>query len=83
MARAFKSKVVNGKIRAAVRGIRGQGQRGVLFPWNLYFKTGQPVMDILRDKHPAICNPDLSYPKGSSFEDYLENPDVVPLDISK
>ena len=47
-ARTFNSKFVNSKIRAAVRGIRGQGQSGVLFPGDVDTKTGRPVMEVLR-----------------------------------
>ena len=74
MARAFKSKVVNGKIRAEVRGIRGQGQRGVLFPGDLHYKTGQPVMDVLRYKHPVMRTQDLADQECSYFEEYEEDP---------
>ena len=82
-ARYLNSKVVNGKIRAAVQGIREQGKSKVLFPGDLDSKTDRPIMDVLRDKHPTMRTPDLSEPKCSSFEDYAEDPDVVPLDISE
>ena len=39
-ARTFNSKVFNGKIQAAVRGIRGQGQSRLLFPGDTYTQTG-------------------------------------------
>ena len=80
---AFNFKVVNRNIRARLQGIQGQGQRGVLFPGDLHYKTGQPVMDVLRYKHPVMRTPDLLDSKCSSFEYYTEDPDVIPLDISK
>ena len=52
--RTFKSKVVNGNIWAAVRGIWGQGQSEVLLLVDVDNKTGRPVMDVLREKHPVI-----------------------------
>ena len=82
VARAFHSNVINGKIRAAVRGIRGQGNSGVLFPGDLDSNTCRPFMDVLRDKHPVMRAPDLSDPRCYSFEDYVEDLDVFPLDIS-
>ena len=61
----------------------GQGQIGVLFPVDTDSKTGRPVMDVLRDKHLAMRTPDLVDPECSSFEEYEEDSDVVPLDITK
>ena len=82
-ARTINLKVVNGKIQAAVGGIRGQGRSRVLFPGDTYSKTGRPVTEILRDKHPMMRTPDLADLECSSFEEYEEDPDVVPLDISE
>ena len=79
-ARTFNSKVANGNIWVEVRGIRGQGQSEVLLPGDIYSKTGRPVMDVPRNKHPAMRKQDLVEPECSYFED---DPDVVPLDISE
>ena len=82
-ARNFNSKVLNCKIQASVRGIREQGQSWVLFPWDTDTKSGRLVMEVLREKHPAICIPYLIDPECSSFEEYEKEPDVVPLCISE
>ena len=58
----FNSKVFNVKIRAAVQGIRGQGKIRVFLPGYIDSKTGRPVMDALRDKHPMMRTQDLEDP---------------------
>ena len=63
-----------------MRGIIGHGQSEVLLPGDIYSKTGRPVMDVPRNKHPAMRKQDLVEPECSYFED---DPDVVPLDISE
>ena len=55
----------------------------MFFLGDLDSKTGRPVMDVLRYKHPALYTHDLSDPKCSSFEDYAEDPDIAPIDISE
>ena len=55
--------MVNGKIQVAVQGIRGKGQSGVLFPGDIDSKTDRPVMDVPRDKHPAMRTQDLADPE--------------------
>ena len=82
-ASTFNSKVVNGKIRAAMQGIRGQGQSGVFYPGNIDSKTGRPGMEFPRDKQPAMRTQDLADPECSYFEEYKEDPDVAPLEISE
>ena len=69
-SRTFNSKVVNSKIRAEVRELRGHGKSAVLFPGDIYYKTGRPGMDVLRHKHPAMRTQDLADPDCSSFEEY-------------
>ena len=62
-ASTFNSNVVNGKIRAAMQGIRGQGQSGVFYPGNIDSKTGRPGMEFPRDKQPAMRTQDLADPE--------------------
>ena len=62
-SRTFNLKVVNVKIWVAVRGIQGQEHTGVLFPGDVDTKTRGPVMEALREKHPAIQIPDLTDPE--------------------
>ena len=44
------------------------------------FKTGRPALEVLRDKHPAMREPDLTSP--CPFEPYESTPDTVPLNIT-
>ena len=46
-------------------------------------KTGLPVADVLRDKHPDIHVPPLENPTCMSFEEYKEVTVTVPLDFSE
>ena len=62
-ARTFNSKFTNGKIQSSVRDIRGKGQIGVIIPGYIDTKTRQPVMEVLIDKHPTMCIPDLVDPE--------------------
>jgi hypothetical protein len=55
-ARAFNSKVLSGRIRAAVRNLTNRDQGGVLQPDDACTKTGRPVLEVLRDKHPLMCD---------------------------
>ena len=59
-ASTFIMKVVNVNIRAVVRGIRGQGKIGVLFPGDTKTKTVRLVMEVLREKHPVMHILDLT-----------------------
>ena len=76
-------KVVNGKIREEVREIRGKGQIGVLLPGDTETKTTLPVMEALKEKHPEMRIQDFTNPGYSSFGEYEQDPDVVPLEISE
>ena len=60
--RCFNLKVLNVKLCAAVRGICGQGMDGGTYPGGADSKTGKPVMDVQREKHPALRTPELSNP---------------------
>ena len=54
----------------------------MLFPGDADTKT-VILVGFLRRKHPAMCIPDLTDPKYSSFEDSKKYPDIVLLDISE
>ena len=56
-AKAFDSRVKNGKIRSAVRIATDRGGGGVLMPDGVCTKTGKPVMEVLQEKHPPLVDP--------------------------
>ena len=50
--KTFHAKVLRGNLRGAVRYITEREQGGVLFPTDIDEKTGKPVLDSLKEKHP-------------------------------
>jgi len=45
--------VLGGKVRAAVRMVTNRGTGGAYRPFNLDSKSGCPIIEVLREKHPA------------------------------
>ena len=84
LSRAFNAKVLSGRLREAVQTLTCRDQGGVLQPDDACTKTGRPVLDVLRSKHPAMRDPapDLSDPDRGSFEPYDSVPEPVPLVIT-
>jgi hypothetical protein len=70
---------LDGKIREVVRFARGKGKGGPLHPDDKCSKTGLPVIDVMRSKHPDLTVPSLN-PDGSidGFEQYAKAPMSVP-----
>ena len=79
-ARVFNSSVLDGKLRSAVRLLTGGERGGVLGPKDLCTKTGTPVIEVLRAKHPDQRIPDLQDPENLAFSEYPEVPDPIPID---
>ena len=46
-------------------------------------KTGQPVADVLWEKHPDMRVPSVENPTCAAFEEYEKVPEMVPLDLSE
>jgi hypothetical protein len=84
VARSYNSKVLGGRLRTAVRSLTQRGQGGVLQPDDTCSKTGKPVLEVLRGKHPAMRDPqpDMEDDARGSFEHYDEVPEAVPLVIT-
>ena len=57
-ARAFQATVMDGRLREAVRHLTNRSGGGVLDPEDTCTKTGRPVVDVLRENHPAMRMPD-------------------------
>jgi len=84
-ARAFDSMVKSGRLRKAVRSITSRDGGGVLQPDDNCTKTGRPVIEVLREKHPAMRDPvlqDRLGPIPGAFEPYDSTPEPVPLIIT-
>ena len=66
-----------------MRAFAGRGQGGGLYLDRVNTKIGKPVLDIIKDKLPPTRIPDLANPAYISFDEYVEDPEPIPLDISK
>jgi hypothetical protein len=77
-AKTYHAKVLRGNLRGAVRYITDREKGGILYPDDIDEKTGLPVSDSLRDKHPAnrAVNP-------SDLPTYQSTPCLVPNVITE
>jgi hypothetical protein len=80
IARRFNTMVHDGKIRAGVRMLTNRDGGGVLAPGDSDTKSGRPVLEVLREKHPDIRVPDLDREDWHSFETYPECANTIPVD---
>ena len=63
-------------------GKRQVGGGGVLSD-DQCMKTGQPVGEVLREKHPDMHVPPVESPACAAFEEYGEVPKRVPLNFTE
>ena len=71
------------KFRQAVRRETNREGGGCLLPDNQCTKTGRPITEVLRKKHPDMCVPPMENPACAAFEKYGEVPKTVPLDFNE
>ena len=83
MARSFHKTVLSGKLHQAVRRATNREGGGCLLPGDKCTKTGRPVADVLREKHPGMRVPPVENPTCVAFEVYEEVPETVPLDFTE
>ena len=57
VARSFHETVLSRKLQQAVRRAANQERRGCLLPEDKCTKTGRPVAEVLREKHPDMHVP--------------------------
>jgi hypothetical protein len=65
-------------VQALTRGDKG----GVLQPEDACTKTGRPVLEVLREKHPQMKVQDLAAADRSNFEPYDCIPQPLPVEIT-
>jgi hypothetical protein len=71
LAHQYDAMVLGGKVRSAVWMVTNKGTGGPYCPNDLDSKSGRPVIDVLRDKHPECVVP--------SEEDFDAYPDAEDL----
>ena len=85
LAQAFNATILSGRLRKAVRNATSRGNGGVLQPDDDCTKTGRPVLEVLRGKHPKMRDPDpdMADDDRGSFEPYEATPQPLPLCITE
>ena len=72
ITRSFHSMVAQGKLRSTVCVATTRDSGGVYAPEDTDTKLGLRVINVLRDKHPNMMDPDIDAEGWISFEDYEE-----------
>ena len=67
MARSFHETLLSGKLRQAFRRAADWEGGGCLLPEEKCTKTGRPVADALREKHPEMHVPPVENPACADF----------------
>jgi hypothetical protein len=70
IARNYHNMVLGGKVRAAVSMVTNRGSGGAYQPFDLDSKSGRPVIEVLREKHPAS-----RVPSEEDFDAHVGAPD--------
>ena len=83
VARSYHDTVFSGKLRQAVCRATDKKGGGCLLPDNQCTKTGQPVAEVLREKHPDMRVPPVENPTCTAFEEYEEVPETVPFEFAE
>ena len=64
--------VLGGKVHAVVRMVTNRGTGGAYQPFDLDSKSSRPVIDVLREKHPAS-----RVPSEEDFDAHVGAPDCL------
>ena len=80
--RDFNARVLSGHLRSPVRGITQRDGGNVISADGTCSKSGLPVLEVLRAKHPAPREPTSIGIEGGTFETYDSIPVTIPLVIS-
>ena len=68
VAPSFHKTMLSGKLRQAIRWATDREGGGCLLPGDKCTKTGRPVADVLRDKHPDMSVPPHQKPHVRSLQ---------------
>ena len=83
IGRSYLDMVLSGKLRQSVCRANDSEEGECLLLDNQCTKTGLPVAEILRKKHPDMCVPSVENPTCVAVEKYGEVPQMVPLDFTE
>ena len=74
--RRYQGKIHDGKLRAAVRMVTDRNGGKFYLPTDKDSKTGRPVLEVLREKHP-----ETAVPAEDDFDVYVEDaPEPLPFE---
>ena len=79
VAQSYHNTVLSGNLQQAVCRATDTEGGGCLLPDDQCTKTGRPVVEVLREKHPDMCVPPVENPMCAAFKEYEEVPETVPL----
>ena len=74
IVRSYHDTVLSDKLRQSVRWATDRDGGGCLLPDDQCTKTGQPVAEVLREKHPDMCVSPVENPVCAAFRYYEEMP---------
>ena len=80
---SYHGTVLSGKLRQAVCPANYKEGGGCVLPYDQCTKTGQQVADFLLEKHPDMRVPPVKNLVCTSFEEYEEFLETVPLNITE
>ena len=83
VARSYRGTVLSGKLWQDVRQATDREGGGCLLLDDQCTKTGQPVAEVLREKHPDMRVPPVEDPTCAAFEKYGEVPEMLPLNFTE
>ena len=77
--RTFHSLMIRVKLQTVVHWVTDSEKGGLIYPRYACTKTGEPVLDVLRAKHPEACAP-----SASSINAYPSRPpDLAHVNLSE
>ena len=83
IAKKYYSIVLQRKLRAAILMVTDRSGGGILLSNDANTKSGSPVIDVLREKHPPIMTPDVEGEGDLSFKSYDKCPAIMPVDCGQ
>ena len=79
----YRSVVIDGKVRGALRIATSRDGGGLLHPDSIDAKSGKRVKDVLRDKRPAMQIPEARADEVVAFEPFACVPAPLQLDCGE